>query len=77
MHWLIKYTNKKCHAHSDIDKHSIPWPHYSSTIPNSSARFLFRSLFIWRLVSVLFDCTIVSIKFVVHAAHAIAVDALF
>ena len=28
MHWLTKYTNKKCHAHSDM--HSIPWPHYSA-----------------------------------------------
>ena len=31
IHWLTKYTNKKCHAHSDM--HSIPWPHYSTTIP--------------------------------------------
>ena len=31
IHWLTKYTNKNCHAHSDM--HSIPWPHYSTTIP--------------------------------------------
>ena len=34
MHWLTKYTNKKCHAHGDM--HSIQWPHYSSTILASS-----------------------------------------
>ena len=30
MHWLTKYKNKICHAHSDM--HSIAWPHYSTTI---------------------------------------------
>ena len=31
MHWLMKYTDNLCHAHSDT--HSITWPHYSTTIP--------------------------------------------
>ena len=39
-----KVHNKKCHAHSDM--HSITWPQYSTTIPTSWARFLFRNLFI-------------------------------
>ena len=28
MHWLTKYINKRCHAHSDM--HSITLPHYST-----------------------------------------------
>ena len=30
MHWLTKYTNKKCHAHGDM--HFITWPHYSASL---------------------------------------------
>ena len=34
-HWLTKYTNKTCHAHSDM--HSITWPHLFNNHPYISS----------------------------------------
>ena len=31
----VQYTNKKCHAHSDM--YTITWSHYSTTIPTGVA----------------------------------------